>query len=78
VPTVFKERGYRFFFYSDEGNEPCHVHVQGHGGEAKFWIPSVELVWSYHLNMTQLGQLRSILNRRRKEIQEHWHEHLSR
>ena len=37
MPTVFSEGGYRFFFYSNEGNprEPVHVHVERGDGEAK-------------------------------------------
>jgi hypothetical protein len=27
VPTIFRWKGYRFHFYSDEGQEPPHVHV---------------------------------------------------
>jgi hypothetical protein len=36
-PTVLREKGYRFFFFSKE--EPrCHIHVEARGGEAKFWL----------------------------------------
>lgn len=28
MPTIFRIDGYRFFFYSGEGNEPPHVHVE--------------------------------------------------
>ncbi|MCP4109321.1 MAG: DUF4160 domain-containing protein [Desulfobacteraceae bacterium] len=32
--------GYRFFFYSNEGNplEPLHIHVRKGEAVAKFWI----------------------------------------
>ncbi|MBW2186575.1 MAG: DUF4160 domain-containing protein [Deltaproteobacteria bacterium] len=36
-PTVFKESGYRFFFFSRE-EARMHVHVHCEGGEAKFWL----------------------------------------
>ncbi|WP_445371792.1 DUF4160 domain-containing protein [Methylomonas sp. HW2-6] len=36
-PTVFKEAGFRFYFFSRE--EPrMHVHVQAQNGEAKFLV----------------------------------------
>jgi len=40
MPVVFRERGFRFFFYSDEGSprEPVHIHVEKDGVEAKFWL----------------------------------------
>ncbi|WP_291603203.1 DUF4160 domain-containing protein [Bradyrhizobium sp.] len=28
MPTVLRWRSYRAFFYSNEGNEPPHVHVR--------------------------------------------------
>lgn len=34
-PTLFRERGYRFFFISREEARP-HVHVYSGDGEAKF------------------------------------------
>ena len=43
APTIWKEKGYRFFFFSRE--EPrAHVHVASPDGEAKFWLdPEIEL-----------------------------------
>lgn len=38
MPTVFRKEGFRFFFYSNEMNEPPHVHVTKGEGEAKTWI----------------------------------------
>jgi hypothetical protein len=39
MPVIFRSKGFRFFFYSNEGSpiEPVHVHVRGGQGEAKFW-----------------------------------------
>ena len=44
-PIVFRELGFRFFFFSRE--EP-RMHVHGGHGEAKFWLePNVELAENY-------------------------------
>ena len=42
-PTIHRERGYRFFFFSRE--EPrMHVHVMCADGESKFWLePEIEV-----------------------------------
>ncbi|MBW2569053.1 MAG: DUF4160 domain-containing protein, partial [Deltaproteobacteria bacterium] len=37
MPTVMKIGSFRFHFYSDEGNEPPHIHVATPDGECKFW-----------------------------------------
>ena len=28
MPTVLNIKGYRFFFFSLEGNEPPHIHIE--------------------------------------------------
>jgi hypothetical protein len=40
MPTVFYERGFRFFFYSNEGSprEPMQIHVEKDKDEAEFWL----------------------------------------
>ncbi|MBI2646774.1 MAG: DUF4160 domain-containing protein [Deltaproteobacteria bacterium] len=27
MPTIFRKWGYRFHFYSNERNEPPHIHI---------------------------------------------------
>jgi hypothetical protein len=38
MPTVLKIGPFRFHFYSDERNEPPHIHVETPEGECKFWL----------------------------------------
>ncbi len=38
MPTVLRIGPFRFHFYSDEGNEPPHIHVRTPDGECKFWL----------------------------------------
>jgi hypothetical protein len=40
MPEIFRYRGFKFFFYSNEGTprEPVHVHVEKDDIEAKFWV----------------------------------------
>jgi len=40
VPTILRDGPYRFFFFSNEGFEPPHVHVQRDRAIAKFWLSS--------------------------------------
>ena len=44
MPEVFRGRGYRFFFFSREGHEPRHIHVEQAERDAKFWLEPIELV----------------------------------
>ena len=43
MPTVLRNGPYRFFFYSTDGGEPPHVHVQRDDLVAKFWLQPVRL-----------------------------------
>jgi hypothetical protein len=43
MPTVLRIGAFRFHFYSDENNEPPHIHVRGPDGECKFWLDPVVL-----------------------------------
>ena len=43
MPTVLRIGSFRFHFYSDEGNEPPHIHVATPDGECKFWLDPVNL-----------------------------------
>ena len=43
MPTVLKIGQYRFHFYSDERNEPPHIHIATPGGECKFWLDPIRL-----------------------------------
>jgi len=46
MPTVLRHGGHRFVFFSNEGNEPPHVHVETAENHAKFWLDPVALVKS--------------------------------
>jgi hypothetical protein len=38
MPTVLFINGFRFFFYSNENDEPIHIHVKKGNAEGKIWL----------------------------------------
>ena len=42
MPTIFRILGFRFFFYSNEGTEPPHVHVEKGDSQGKVWLDPLE------------------------------------
>ena len=49
MPVVFRALGFRFHFFSDEGDprEPPHIHMARAGEDAKFWLrPDVRLAYN--------------------------------
>jgi len=49
MPEVFREGPYRFFFYSNENDEPLHVHVRAENRFAKFWLDPIKLEYSHKM-----------------------------
>lgn len=74
MPTVFHEGPYRFFFYSNEGSEPPHVHVQRDDMIAKFWLLPVSLQGSGGFNRAEIARMRSIILDRHAELIEAWND----
>ena len=77
MPTVLRVEGFRFFFYSREGNEPAHVHVEHQDSEAKFWLSPVSLVWNVGFNNSQLTRLHALVRENRVHFLEKWNEYFS-
>lgn len=78
MPVVLRYKGFRFFFYSNEGSprEPVHVHVMGAGGEAKFWIlPNVALAESDGFDARTLKELLDVVTNNSELIERIWNEY---
>ena len=75
MPTVLRHGGHRFFFFSNEGNEPPHVHVETAENYAKFWLNPIALVKSMGYNAKELRELRELIEENRHLFMEKWHEY---
>lgn len=74
-PTVFREKGYRFFFFSREESR-MHVHVHCSNGEAKYWlVPRVELTRNCGLSGPQVNDIQRIIEAHYDELQAAWKRH---
>ena len=77
-PTVFRVKGYRFYFLSNE-EDRIHVHIECAEGEAKFWIePIISLATYYKLNTKKLSEIQRIVERRKDEIIKEWKTHFGK
>ncbi len=75
MPTVLRIAGYRFFFFSNEANEPPHIHVESAENYAKFWLEPVILAKSVGYNAKELRHLRIVVEEHRKFFKEKWNEY---
>ncbi len=77
-PTIFREKGYRFYFLSNEETR-VHVHVISEGGEAKFWMePIISLAVFHGLNPRKLNEIQSIIEEHKDEIFKAWQKHFGK
>jgi hypothetical protein len=75
MPTVLRIKNYRFFFFSNEGNEPPHIHVESGNKYAKFWLEPVQLARSVDFNARELNEIRKLILENLNFVKEKWHEH---
>jgi hypothetical protein len=54
MPTVLYIFGWRFFFYSNEGEESVHIHAEKGDMECKFWLlpEEIEIKEAFAHNLT--------------------------
>ena len=77
-PTIFRARGFRFFFFSREERR-LHVHVHCASGEAKFWMdPEIELAQNYGIREKDLREARNLIEEHVDEIRGAWRKHFGR
>ena len=77
MPVVFRQDGYRFLFYSDEGDprEPVHVHVRRGRDNAKFWLwPDVNVAYNWGFTRLEQRRIALIVEERRDEIERAWND----
>ena len=54
MATILFIRGWRFFFYSNERNEPPHIHARKGDMECKYWLfaDDFDIAEAYAYNMS--------------------------
>ncbi|WP_431857025.1 DUF4160 domain-containing protein [Azospirillum sp.] len=73
MPTVHRQDGFRFYFYSHEPNEPAHVHVDRGGASAKVWLTPVQVAVNMGYSAHELAEVLRIVRGRRETLLEEWH-----
>lgn len=77
MPVILRSKGFRFFFYANEGapREPPHVHVEKAGVEAKFWLrPEIEVAYNDGFSAKALRELIGVIEQHRERIERAWNE----
>ena len=77
MPTVLRVGPYRLFFYSGDGREPPHVHVERDDSLAKFWLAPVRLASSQGYRSAELRDIERIVSNNSALLLETWNEYFS-
>lgn len=75
MPTVLRVGRFRFFFFSNERQEPPHIHVKAAENEAKFWLDPISLAFNYGFRGRELTELENLVRQHREQFLEVWNEH---
>lgn len=78
MPTILRQDGFRFFFYSNEGNEPIHIHVKKGDGEGEVWLePNIEVDYLLGFTPREQRKLLSIIDNNIETIRNSWNDYFN-
>lgn len=61
MPTILRIGSYRFHFYSDEGKEPPHIHIEYGASECKFWLSPISLARNKGIKPARLRDIEKLV-----------------
>ena len=77
MPTVII-LGYKFRFYSSDGNEPPHIHVIREQRVAKIWLDPVDVEYNRGYTPSELRRLLRLTREHQVHLLEVWHDYFTR
>lgn len=75
MPTVARIGPYRFFFFSNEGSEPPHIHVQRDQRLANYWLRPVQEAMNSGFSSVELRKLERLVLLHRDEFLAAWQDY---
>ena len=75
MPTIHRENGYRFYFFSHEPNEPPHVHIDKGEATIKVWLASLEIAKSRGFRAHEIAGIIGMVAEHQTMVVERWHEY---
>ena len=79
IPTILFLNGFRFFFYSNENNEPAHIHVRKGSGEGKIWLePTMQSAWFVGFTKQEESMAVQIAGENEQLFKTKWNEYFAK
>jgi hypothetical protein len=75
MPTVLRIGRFRFYFFSNEREEPPHIQFKAAEDQAKFWLSPTQPASSYGFSSRELNELERLVEEHEAVFLEAWNEH---
>jgi hypothetical protein len=76
MPTLLRENGYRFFFFSDE-HLPKHVHVEKSDKYIRIELETLKVTDSYQMTSKEIREVVGLVEKHREIFLEGWNEYFN-
>lgn len=76
MPTLLREKGYRFFFFSDE-HLPKHVHVEKSDKYIRIELETLKVTDSYQMTSKEIREVVGLVEKHREIFLEGWNEYFN-
>lgn len=78
MPTVLYVKGWRLFFYANEGTEPIHIHCRKGEKECKYWLDvdlyEIREAYLYNMNNKDVREIKKIIYQNFDDLVEAWND----
>ncbi len=79
MPTLLVYKGLRFFFYSNENNEPAHIHVTKGSANGKIWLePALQLHYLIGFTSAEEKDILDVVKANENNFKNRWHEYFGK
>ncbi len=76
MPKILEFKGYKFFFYSSDVDEPCHIHVKRGDGDGKIWLePDLKEEYLEDFKSQEKREIMKIVEENKNYLIEKWYEY---
>lgn len=74
MPTILRENGYRFFFFSNE-HLPKHIHIEKSEKYLKVELETLDILDSFSMTTKEQKEVIEIVKKNQKLFTEAWNEY---
>lgn len=78
MPTLLLINGLRFFFYSNENNEPVHVHITKGNANGKIWLDPISVEYLFGFSNAEEKDILEIVEKNSENFKKKWNEYFNK